>query len=204
VSFCVCDTDTSVFLCVCVCVPDHPCWQVLFSILDDEEGGKTLDTATSGRVAKRANPLAGVPLFHRTCWFVEGVIKGVLGPAADAPDKPNALKIKDHRNPGFEKCFHMSDKVCLADIKVIKNKFQALGVSINDVFAALLTMTLKRYFEEVGDPIAAQSVRASFPVNMRTSSDNAHTSFGNRIGKYCCAAAALALPRLLRCVARHT
>ena len=40
-----------------------------------------------------------------------GVIKGLLGPAADTPDKPNTLKIKDHRSPGFEKCMHMSDKI---------------------------------------------------------------------------------------------
>ena len=181
---------------VFVFVSDQPFEQVLFSILDDEAGGKTLDTATSGRVTKRTIPLAVVPLFHRTCWFAESVIKGLLGPAADAPDKPNALKIKDHRNPGVEKCMHMSEKICLADVKVIKNKFQDHGVSINDVFATLLTMTLKRYYEEVGDPIATQSVRASFPVNMRTSSDDAHTSFGNRIGKYCGVAAALVLPRM--------
>ena len=152
--------------------------------MDDEEGGRAKAAVTTARVTKRAKPLAGVPLFHRACWLAASVIKGLLGPAADTPDKPNALKIKDHRSPGFEKCMHMSDKICLADIKAIKNKFHSQGVSINDVFAALLTMTLKRYYEEVGDPIAAQCVRASFPVNMRTSADNAHASFGNRIGKY--------------------
>lgn len=148
--------------------------------MDDDLEEKTSGKESSGmKVSKRASPLAGIPLIHRAFWFAEGVIKGILGPAADAPDKANALKIKDHRNPGMEKALHMSDKISLADVKVIKNKID--GVSINDVFAALLTMTLRRYYEEIGDPVATQSVRASFPVNLRTSSDTVDNSFGNRI-----------------------
>jgi hypothetical protein len=43
------------------------------------------------------------------------------------------------------------------------------GATVNDVFAALMTMTVRKYLEERGDPAAAGGtrVRAAFTVNAR-------------------------------------
>ena len=49
----------------------------------------------------------------------------------------------------------------------LKAKFP--GTTVNDIFAALMVMCVRRYLEGVKDPIvgSGRSIRASFPVNLR-------------------------------------
>merc|ERR1711862_168023 len=55
------------------------------------------------------------------------------------------------------------------------------GASVNDVMLATLTLTLQRYFREVGQEMKA--IRGNFPINMRSPAEAnvLQKSMGNRV-----------------------
>lgn len=87
------------------------------------------------------------------------------------------IKEKDHRNPGKEKACGFGETVSLDSMKKIKSKFD--GATVNDVMLATLTLTIQRYFAEIGE--GSTKLRANFPINLRPAGQDVLTeSIGNR------------------------
>jgi NRPS condensation-like uncharacterized protein len=99
--------------------------------------------------------------------FLDGCIRGVIGTLLPA-DPPNLLKLPNHRNPGTQRCMATTGKIALQEIKDLKAKFP--GTTINDIFATLMTMCVRKYLEEQGDPVvlSGRIIRAAFAINMRS------------------------------------
>eukprot|EP00277_Geminigera_cryophila_P030198 CAMPEP_0173062652 /NCGR_PEP_ID=MMETSP1102-20130122/3932_1 /TAXON_ID=49646 /ORGANISM="Geminigera sp., Strain Caron Lab Isolate" /LENGTH=521 /DNA_ID=CAMNT_0013929337 /DNA_START=69 /DNA_END=1637 /DNA_ORIENTATION=- len=158
---------------------DSPLWNLY--VINDMSDGKSMFVAGGGgmKVSKRVNPLAGVSKWHRAMYLGQGIFMGILGPAGDVADKANSLKLKNHRQPSAQVNFADTEKICLAEMKQLKNKFKSQGISINDVFAALMTMTLRAYYQEIGDPISSGTIRLAFAINSRSVSKA--ESHGNQV-----------------------
>merc|ERR1712151_412038 len=113
-----------------------------------------------------------------------GSVKAICDPCMPR-DPPNKLKVKDHLNPGKEKSVATSDVIDLSLVKEVKNQFP--GATINDVLLTVVSLTLRRYYEEHGDKVlkAKKPISANFPVNMRTASEDvlSTASFGNRFSQ---------------------
>lgn len=62
--------------------------------------------------------------------------------------------------------------IIFSQVKEVQAKFP--GSTVNDILASVLTLTIRKYLEDKGDPVLnphSQSlVRASFPLSMRSSS----------------------------------
>jgi hypothetical protein len=76
----------------------------------------------------------------------------------------------DARQPSPTKSTALSEKISLAKIKEVKNKYP--GATVNDVLVAVLCMTLHAYFSETeqGRALLASDetmIRATFPINAR-------------------------------------
>jgi NRPS condensation-like uncharacterized protein len=99
--------------------------------------------------------------------FLDGCIRGVIGTLLPA-DPPNLLKLPNHRNPGTQKCMATTGTIPLQEVKDFKAKFP--GTTINDIFATLVTMCVRKYLEEQGDPIlkSGRTIRAAFAINTRS------------------------------------
>jgi NRPS condensation-like uncharacterized protein len=99
--------------------------------------------------------------------FLDGCIRGVIGTLLPA-DPPNLLKLLNHRNPGTQRCMATTDKIPLQEVKDLKAKFP--GTTINDIFATLLTMCVRKYLEMQGDSIvrSGRTIRAAFAINTRS------------------------------------
>lgn len=112
---------------------------------------------------KKRDPTQGVGILTRIAAAVSGTVRGILGSALPA-DVPNALKLKDPRNPTRAKTSASSPPIPLSEVKQMQKLVP--GATVNTVLCALSTMVLRKYYEEVGDPIIAkkQNIRASFPI----------------------------------------
>merc|ERR1712150_105897 len=87
------------------------------------------------------------------------------------------LKEPNHRKPSQEKSNSCGERISLEEMKRIKLKFP--GATVNDIMLATLTITLKNYFTEKGQPFI--NIRGSFPVNLRPAKqDPLLHSMGNR------------------------
>ncbi|CAK9036184.1 NAD-dependent protein deacetylase sirtuin-2 (Regulatory protein SIR2 homolog 2) (SIR2-like protein 2) [Durusdinium trenchii] len=129
---------------------------------------------------KRAKPAFG-PL-TRARYFLGGVVQGVTG-TLGAPDKGNSLRLQKTSMVSAKKRVHFTDKIPLDKVKEIKRKMH--GTTVNDILLALLTLTVRAYFEEVGDPGVVgkknPKVRIQFPVSIRRRDEDAfHRDGGSR------------------------
>ena len=95
----------------------------------------------------------------RLCAALSGCFDAFFGPVLPA-DRPSRLKLQDHRNPPHTRVCAQSGQVDLEVIKEIKNHIE--GATVNDVLLALMTMTLRKYYEEVGEPLPPR-MRGSTP-----------------------------------------
>jgi diacylglycerol O-acyltransferase / wax synthase len=98
--------------------------------------------------------------------ILDGLIRGVIGTILPA-DPPNILKLKNHRHPGSQRCIATTGNISLDEVKRLKANFP--GATVNDIFASLMTMTVRKYLEQHQDPIlrSGRSIRATFAINMR-------------------------------------
>jgi len=93
-----------------------------------------------------------------------GVFFAITLPLAK-PDPPNPLRMPKGQKPLGQKRLAMAAPLSLDRVKEIKNKLP--GTTINDVLMALMTMTLKAYFLDVGAYRKNDRVTAQFPYSMR-------------------------------------
>lgn len=73
-------------------------------------------------------------------------IQGFFGPFLPA-DPPNLMKLKDHRNPGKIKSLSTTDPINISCIKELAKKYN--NATVTDVLLGILTITIRKYFEEV-------------------------------------------------------
>lgn len=141
---------------------------VLLKMLDDAPMDPTRSPKEQAGIVpgKRKNK-PKVSLASRIGMFAAGVQEGLFGPFGKV-DGTSILKPTKSTNwVGTKKVLAMGDQIPLDKVKEIKNKFE--GATVNDILITLLTITLKEYFKEEGDPIAMKNspIRGNFPVNTR-------------------------------------
>lgn len=142
----------------------------LLSLLDKPEK-EIIQKPKTKRTSGPAIPVAGKALA-----FIAGVGEALLGPVLPS-DTKSALKEPDHRFPSMHKACVAGGKVSLDEMKRIKEKFP--GATINDIMLATLTLTMQRYYKELGE--AMIDFRGNFPMNLRDPKlDVLKTSVGNR------------------------
>jgi len=148
----------------------------LLSILDEPPGGAPPAAAPPSRRTEAPE----VPLMSRLRAALIGCFEANAGPFLTADDD-SRLKLKNHRAPPDARVCAQSKQVPLAAIKEIKSKFAQ--ASVNDVLMALTTMMLRRYYDEVGEPIPAR-MRGIFPINLRTETSvkQITKTMGNQFG----------------------
>jgi len=127
----------------------------------------------------RNPPPAASPL-AKLCAAAAGCAHAFLDPVLPG-DKPNPLKLKDHRNPGSQYAFAQSDPVSMEMIQEIKTAIE--GATVNDVLLAVATMMLQRYHAAhcVG---ATTNIRGIFPINLcEPSAEPPSATMGNNFGQ---------------------
>lgn len=160
----------------------------LLSITDDgslEPRGGVERAASDSHAAPAASPpqrrtaAPSASFSTRLCAALKGCFEAVLGPVFPA-DPPSRLKLADHRNPPHARVCAQSEQVSLDQIKEIKSKFP--GATVNDVLLSLMTMTLRRYYDEVGESLPTR-MRGIFPINLRDPKQGpAAAVMGNQFG----------------------
>jgi hypothetical protein len=102
--------------------------------------------------------------FARVGAIVGGVCSALCGDQMPA-DKPNRLKLKDHRNPGTSKSVAQTAPIAKAKLREVAEKFG--GATLNDVLMVVFSETMRLYFEKYDPATLKNRVRANFPINMR-------------------------------------
>lgn len=152
--------------------------QCLMSLLDKAPGAPGMVKPTT----KRGRPNFGLLGNLGAC--LVGSVKSICDPCMPR-DPPNKLKVKDHLNPGKQKAVATSEDIDLSRVNEVKDKFP--GATVNDVLLTVVSLTLRRYYEEQGDTIlkTKKRISANFPVNMRSPTEDvlSAASFGNRISQ---------------------
>lgn len=95
-----------------------------------------------------------------------GVFQGLTS-SMWKPDSKNSLCMPDVTKPSTEKRVAKADPIPLDEMKRVKEKFP--GATLNDIMMAVMTATIRAYFEEVNDPVLQNKgrVRGAFPINLR-------------------------------------
>jgi hypothetical protein len=137
--------------------------------LCDEAQTPSKSTAPARAVAKRAHKPNIGPV-TRVRVFGSGVVHGLFA-SMFAQDKKNALTIPDRVNPSKSKRVIQCAPIPLDELKAIKQRFP--GATLNDVLMALMTATIRAFFEEKNDPCIKPGgkVRGAFPINLRKPHD---------------------------------
>jgi diacylglycerol O-acyltransferase len=156
----------------------------LLSITDDTQMSASGPSAADAMAKPAPPPLRrtaapSVSPARRLCAALTGCFEAVCGPVLPA-DPPSKLKLTDHRHPPHARVCAQSEQVDLDVIKEIKSKFN--GATVNDVLLSLMTMTLRKYHDEIGEPMPAR-LRGIFPINLRDPRDGPPASImGNQFG----------------------
>jgi hypothetical protein len=143
---------------------------VTLSLADDTQDKsdqtKARRPTTSGK--RTQGPKLGPVTRVRT--FGYGVFQG-LAASTWKPDPKNALALDDPTKPSKNKRVIQCAKIPLDEFKAIKQRFP--GATLNDVMMALMTATLRAFFEEKNDPCIKPGgkVRGAFPINLRKPHD---------------------------------
>jgi len=98
--------------------------------------------------------------------FTHGVYQGLTA-VNWKPDAGNILCLKDVTKPSAVKLVAQTAQIPLDEFKAIKMRFP--GATLNDVMMALMTATVKAFYEEKGDPCVKNgaTIRGAFPINLR-------------------------------------
>ena len=131
------------------------------SVAEPPAAAAAVDTPAPPPVRRSKQPSAS--LGARICAALSGCFEATLALVLPA-DHKSRLKLPDHRNPPHARVFAQSEQVPLEVIKEIKNRFE--GATVNDVLLSLMTMTMKKYYDEVGEPLPRR-MRGIFPINLR-------------------------------------
>lgn len=139
-----------------------------------------INTVISTTKEKLSPPPSDISIAEKIYVFVKGILMGIFGPLLPG-DTPNRLKLVDPTVPGLERTCSFGEKISLAKVKEIKNKFK--GTTVNDILSAVLNMTVRRYYEAECTSFldSRPLVRALFPINMRQKGADVNTngSLGN-------------------------
>jgi hypothetical protein len=139
-----------------------------------------INTVISTTKEKLSPPPSDISIAEKIYVFVKGILMGIFGPLLPG-DTPNRLKLVDPTVPGLERTCSFGEKISLAKVKEIKNKFK--GTTVNDILSAVLNMTVRRYYAAVFSSFldSRPLVRALFPINMRQKGADVNTngSLGN-------------------------
>ena len=127
--------------------------------------GRVVAAAAAPPVRRTTAP--SVSLARQLCAALTGCVEAVCGPVLPA-DPPSRLKLPDHRHPPHARVCAQSEEVDLDVVKEIKSKFA--GATVNDVLLSLMTMTLRKYHDEIGEPMPSR-LRGIFPINLRDPRD---------------------------------
>lgn len=119
---------------------------------DFKHGGKR--PATGGK--------SKFDLLTRLGVFVHGLGQGALVPISTT-DAPNPLRLPKGQMALGTKRLALAKPLSLERVKDIKNKME--GVTINDVLMGVMTLTLRRLFNE--ERTRSKNVTAQFPISMR-------------------------------------
>ena len=112
---------------------------------------------------------------------VTGTIKAFLTPFYPG-DSHNGLKLHDARKPSDVKNFAFAQNIPFSRVKELRTKIPA--ATVNDILMAVLTMTVRRYFEATSDAVLhtfRRCVSASFPINARKPGKSVRDTFGNHV-----------------------
>lgn len=73
----------------------------------------------------------------------------------------------DVTKPSTEKRVAQAEPISLEEMKKVKDRFP--GATLNDIMMAVMTATIRAYFEEINDPVLKNKgrVRGAFPINLR-------------------------------------
>uniref|UniRef100_A0A7S2ULI2 Diacylglycerol O-acyltransferase n=1 Tax=Attheya septentrionalis TaxID=420275 RepID=A0A7S2ULI2_9STRA len=147
--------------------------KVMLSLLDDPPDG-----VNTFQKPRRKNKHSSMRFSSQIVNFCAGVRDGIRGALAPPSDPPSSLKIPKERlgeeTPG--KAFVQTKAFDLDEIQSMKSKLE--GATVNDVMMAIFAIGLRRYFEEVNDPVLesiiseGQKIHAEFPVNLRSQSQD--------------------------------
>jgi len=136
---------------------------------DDPEDNEKGASPTSRRETKAAGGKKGPKLgpISKARAVSYGVFHGLTA-SKWKPDPPNAMSIPDPTKPAVEKRVAQADRISLAEMKEVKNRFP--GATLNDIMMAVMTASIRAYLEEVGDPAVKNKskVRGAFPINLRS------------------------------------
>ena len=141
---------------------------VLLKMLDDSPMDPTVaPKKQQGIVPGKRKAKPKVSLASRIGMFAAGVQEGLFGPFGRVDQKTILKPTKSTNWVATKKVLAMGDQIPLDKIKEIKNKIP--GATVNDILLAVLTITLKEYFKEQGDPAAMKNspIRGNFPVSTR-------------------------------------
>eukprot|EP00397_Hematodinium_sp_SG-2012_P005583 GEMP01005603.1.p1 GENE.GEMP01005603.1~~GEMP01005603.1.p1 ORF type:complete len:438 (+),score=68.67 GEMP01005603.1:275-1588(+) len=116
--------------------------QVLISLMDDE-----MEIDQFAPPPKRQIQSPGVQRYVKA--FAKGIWDSLFG-LWQAKDPPNALKLKE--STGHLR-IHAGKKIPLERFKELQAAFVNLNATLNDIFVAILTLTVYRYLETKSDPI---------------------------------------------------
>lgn len=157
---------------------------VLLKIVDDSPIDPTLPMnkqkvkkGDEKALVKKRNKGPTMSTWNKVSAFFSG-LKSALFVVNDPPDEDNVFRLKNNFNIYDEdnkytgrKLFGRAEDIPLDEVKALKNKFE--GATINDIFIALMTISIRNFLEEVEDPVLKdkKGIRGNFPVSLRTQDD---------------------------------
>jgi len=134
--------------------------ELLYRVLDSNPN----DVKRAKTMVKAKPPPLGMLAKSRV--FLSGLVEGPII-IATPPDKKTTLRLKNINKPSATKACAFSQPIDIAKVKEVQALYQY--ATFNDVLVTLLNLTIRSYFEEVGDQTALKSkLRAQFPINMRS------------------------------------
>jgi len=146
----------------------------LLAIMDDRETSDAVKAPTK-RAVDTPGCFTKIRASLKSCFnvFIGDQLPG---------DRPNKLKLRNHRYPGFDVGLGFSQSIDLAKVKEVAKHMG--GASVNDVLMVVITKVLQAYFQEHDPQVLQkkQSVRANFPISMRKSGADMFEegNFGNQ------------------------
>jgi NRPS condensation-like uncharacterized protein len=153
--------------------------------LFDDPSDKAGDKKMSESITKPKTKERSLTWSHKAVSYLGGIYDGIVNTLNPPSDSMNLLMIpKDELEldcPG--KRLAQTKAIPVTEFKALKDKLA--GTTLNDVVLAVISMAIRKYFEETGDPaldvvLAGKGkIRGGFPVNMRRGAENEGIDLGN-------------------------
>mmetsp|Transcript_11069 Transcript_11069/g.14419 ORF Transcript_11069/g.14419 Transcript_11069/m.14419 type:complete len:501 (+) Transcript_11069:167-1669(+) len=125
--------------------------------------------------AKGKRPKQKVSKFRAAKIFIGGVFGGVFA-VFGRPDPKTSLKLKTVTTVSVEKRQALTERIDMEKLKELKSNIE--GATINDVLIVLLTICIKKYFDE-HDKKKIGKLSASFPINLRARGQDNLDQYGS-------------------------